>query len=67
MTDAAVQVGMLVAFSAKTVRVGMVTLSRGRFAWKECLEQSWFLTSVSAVPALLMTIPLGVMVAVKLL
>lgn len=65
-TDAAVQSGMLVAFSAKTVTTAGRSLAGGRFAWKECLHQAWFLTSVSIVPALLMMIPLGVLVAVNI-
>lgn len=65
-TDAATQAGMLVAFSAKVLATAARAVLKGRFAWKECLEQSWFLATVSSVPALLMTIPLGVMVAVNI-
>jgi phospholipid/cholesterol/gamma-HCH transport system permease protein len=66
IADAATQAGLLAGFSATAlVAVGRV-LVRARLAWRECLGQAWFLASVTTGPALLMTIPLGGVVAVNI-
>lgn len=38
---------------------------RGRLPWRETLRQSWYLVTVTAVPAILMAIPFGVIVSVQ--
>ncbi|MEU4343333.1 ABC transporter permease [Nocardia sp. NPDC023852] len=38
---------------------------RGRFAWREALAQGWFIVSVTAVPAVFVSIPFGVIVSVQ--
>jgi phospholipid/cholesterol/gamma-HCH transport system permease protein len=40
-------------------------LLRGRFAWREFVDQAWFLASVSVLPALLIAIPLGLVVVLE--
>src|SRR6202165_4926033 len=37
-------------------------LIKRRFAWREFVEQAWFLTSVSVVPTLFIAIPFGVVI-----
>ncbi|MBK0867795.1 MAG: ABC transporter permease [Saccharopolyspora sp.] len=64
--DAATQAGLLVEFAVTTLFAGLRALVRGRLSWRECLAQGWFLASVSTLPAVLMTIPLGVLVAVNI-
>lgn len=64
--DAMVQAGLLVEFGAIAMRSVILVVLGRRFAWRECLRQSWFLASVCTWPALLITIPLGVLVAVNL-
>lgn len=66
VTDAATQAGMLIGFAVNTLVTALDGLRRRRFAWRECVEQSWFLASVTLLPALLVTIPLGVVVAVNI-
>ncbi|MEU6132890.1 ABC transporter permease [Saccharopolyspora sp. NPDC047091] len=66
VADAAAQAGLLVVFSARTARAGVRAVLGRRLAWRECLEQCWFLAAVSSLPAVLMTIPLGVLVAVNI-
>ncbi|MFD9894860.1 MlaE family ABC transporter permease [Amycolatopsis sp. NPDC059027] len=59
------EVGVLFGFAADTAVAGWRTLSRRRFAWREALEQMWFLAGVTAVPAILVMIPFGVVVAAQ--
>ncbi|TKG71102.1 MlaE family ABC transporter permease [Prauserella endophytica] len=63
--DAFTQVGMLLNFSVRTFSTLGTVLARRRLAWREVLEQAWFLASVTTFPSLLVTIPLGVVVALN--
>ncbi|MEU6559850.1 MlaE family ABC transporter permease [Nocardia nova] len=38
---------------------------RGRLRWRETLNQAWYLVTVTAVPAILMAIPFGVIVSAQ--
>ncbi|KAA1419697.1 ABC transporter permease [Nocardioides humilatus] len=38
---------------------------RGRFSWDEFFEQAWFMTRVSLLPTILVSIPFGVIVSVQ--
>ncbi|WP_067828013.1 ABC transporter permease [Nocardia inohanensis] len=40
-------------------------LARGQFQWKEAVLQAWRLITVTAIPAILMAIPFGVIVSVQ--
>ncbi|MEU6561650.1 ABC transporter permease [Nocardia nova] len=51
---------------AGTASAGAVTdLVRMRFRWSEMLRQSWFFVTATAIPAVLMAIPFGVIVSVQ--
>lgn len=65
VVDALVQAGLLLDFGARTLTTTARVLARARLPWRECLQQSWFLAAVTALPALLVTIPLGVVVALN--
>lgn len=56
---------MLLAFAVQTGQAAVRVLLRRRLAWREVLEQAWFLAAVTTLPALLVTIPLGVVVALN--
>lgn len=43
----------------------IVDIARGRFPMREAIVQGWFFVSVSAVPAVLVALPLGVVIAVQ--
>nr|WP_026061539.1 ABC transporter permease [Rhodococcus rhodochrous] len=43
----------------------VVDIARGRFPMREAIVQGWFFISVSAVPAVLVALPLGVVIAVQ--
>jgi phospholipid/cholesterol/gamma-HCH transport system permease protein len=47
------------AFAAAT------DIARGRFSWEEFFEQAWFMTRVSLLPTILVSIPFGVIVSVQ--
>ncbi|MEU0538835.1 ABC transporter permease [Nocardia sp. NPDC005978] len=40
-------------------------IARGQFQWKEAILQAWRLVTVTAIPAILMAIPFGVIVSVQ--
>ncbi len=60
-----ITVGRLTALSIASVRYIAIDLARGRFPWREFVQQAWFVTSVSLLPAILVAIPFGVIVAVN--
>ena len=46
--------------------IAVVDLVAGRFPLRELVIQAWFLLSITVLPALLMAIPFGVIVAVQI-
>lgn len=42
-----------------------VDILRGRFSWDEFFQQAWFMTRVSLLPTILVSIPFGVIVSVQ--
>ncbi|MBL1079606.1 ABC transporter permease [Nocardia sp. 2] len=57
--------GRVVALGVEST-VGAVTdLVTRRFQWTETLRQTWYLITVTALPAVLMAIPFGVVVSVQ--
>lgn len=68
LTDSAVgravqAIGELVGFGLATIlAIGRVIITR-RLSLRETAQQTWFLASVTTMPALLITIPLGVVIA----
>ncbi|EFV12842.1 MlaE family ABC transporter permease [Segniliparus rugosus] len=53
----------MLAFGA--FRFLVVDTIRLRHPWKETIHQCWFITSVTAVPALLVSVPFGIIVMVQ--
>src|SRR4051794_35937191 len=60
-----VTVGRLTSLSISVTRYIATDLVRGRFPWREFILQAWFVTSVSLLPAVLVAIPFGVIVAIN--
>lgn len=58
------ELGALMGFTGQIGAAAIDAVRHGRFAWQECVDQTWFLASVTLWPALLVTIPLGVVVSV---
>ncbi|KAA5834207.1 ABC transporter permease [Saccharopolyspora hirsuta] len=65
IADALLQVGLLLDFAVRTAGAAFRTVGRARFNVAEFLRQATFLASVTTLPALLVTIPLGVVVALN--
>ncbi|PRX45420.1 phospholipid/cholesterol/gamma-HCH transport system permease protein [Prauserella shujinwangii] len=63
--DALNQAGLLLAFAVRTTAAAGRVVARRRLSWRELLEQTWFLAAVTTTPAVLVTIPLGVVVALN--
>ncbi|GAA3046739.1 ABC transporter permease [Kitasatospora albolonga] len=55
------QSGQLLALAATTVR----DVFRRPFQWRELIEQFWFLASVTILPAALVSIPFGAVIALQ--
>ncbi|WP_245663346.1 MlaE family ABC transporter permease [Nocardia inohanensis] len=56
----------MVDIAAESVRGAVVDIVRGRFQWREMLHQAWYLITVTALPAILMAVPFGVIVSVQI-
>jgi phospholipid/cholesterol/gamma-HCH transport system permease protein len=57
--------GALYAMVLDTIAATVRELFHGRFAWREFVDQSWFLASVSVLPAILIAIPFGLVVVLE--
>ncbi|WP_245720836.1 MlaE family ABC transporter permease [Nocardia pseudovaccinii] len=57
--------GRLVDLFGQAVGGAVVDIARMRFKWSEALRQSWFFVTTTAIPAILMAIPFGVIVSVQ--
>ncbi|WP_081615397.1 ABC transporter permease [Nocardioides sp. Iso805N] len=62
VSQALTQTGDMFALALDTVRMTF----RRPFAWRELLDQFWFVTSVSWIPAMLVAIPFGAVIALQL-
>lgn len=65
MAQSFVTGGEMVVMSASAARYLVTDIPRGRFAWKECVRQAWFMTSVSVIPTVLVAVPFGVIISVQ--
>ncbi|QIS13037.1 ABC transporter permease [Nocardia arthritidis] len=57
--------GRAVDLAAESVRGTVTDLLGLRFQWHEMLRQAWYLVTVTAIPAVLMAVPFGVVVSVQ--
>ncbi|MDZ5620506.1 ABC transporter permease [Nocardioides sp. HM23] len=58
--------GDLVILSAESVRFIATDILARRFSWPEFLLQCWFMTRVSLLPTILVSIPFGVITSVQI-
>lgn len=65
LSDLALQVGGLVAFSTRALAAVPRTVVRRRLSVREVVEQTAFLARVCSGPALLLMLPIGVLIAVS--
>ncbi len=65
-TDSSLQtLGRFFGLGAQALGFLVTDLVRLRHPWRDTLNQAWFIISVTAIPALLVSIPFGVIVAVQ--
>lgn len=57
--------GRGVELCVESVQGTTTDIVQGRFQWREMLFQCWFFISVTALPAVLMAIPFGVIVSIE--
>jgi phospholipid/cholesterol/gamma-HCH transport system permease protein len=57
--------GDLYALAGDTFLAGIQGVARRTFPWKEAISQAWFIASVCVLPAILVAIPFGILVAVE--
>jgi len=65
-TDSSLQtLGRFLELAVQSVVYLFTDLIRLHHPWRETVNQAWFIVSVTAIPALLVSIPFGVIVAVQ--
>jgi phospholipid/cholesterol/gamma-HCH transport system permease protein len=57
--------GDLCALTFDSVWLTVRAIARRTFAWREFLDQAWFLASVSVVPTVLIAIPIGLVIVLE--
>lgn len=57
--------GSMISLGLKASRYAVTDIVRGRFSWKESVDQAWFMTRVALLPTILVAIPFGVIVAIQ--
>lgn len=57
--------GRTVMLGVTSTVILVVDLVRLRHPWRETISQSWFIVSVTAIPAVLVAVPFGVIVSVQ--
>ncbi|MBL1074241.1 ABC transporter permease [Nocardia sp. 2] len=57
--------GRTVELAVESLRGTVTDIASGRFPWREMLHQAWYLITVTALPAILMAVPFGVVVSVQ--
>ncbi|MCJ0904585.1 ABC transporter permease [Rhodococcus sp. ARC_M6] len=60
------EIGLLFTFTVHVCLAAITAVRRRRLAWREAVEQMWFLAHVTAVASALVMIPLGVGVALQI-
>ncbi|MGW0248361.1 MlaE family ABC transporter permease [Nocardia goodfellowii] len=57
--------GRVVRLGARATALLVLDIARRRFPLREALVQAWFFVSVSALPAIMISLPMGVVIAVQ--
>ncbi len=60
------EIGLLFTFTVRVCVAAFTSLRHKRLAWREALDQMWFLAHVTSVASALVMIPLGVGVALQI-
>ncbi|TYL49595.1 ABC transporter permease [Nocardioides sp. BGMRC 2183] len=66
MRAGVITTGQLVQLSVESVRWGVSDIVARRFSWTEFFLQCWFMTRVSLLPTILVSIPFGVITSVQI-
>lgn len=66
MTTTAEGFGRTIRLGARASSITIVDSLAGRFPVREAVVQGWFLLSITVLPALLMAVPFGVIIAVQI-
>ena len=66
MRAGVVTTGQLVVLSVESARYIVTDIVARRFSWTEFLLQCWFMTRVSLLPTILVSIPFGVITSVQI-
>lgn len=57
--------GRAIQIAVGAVFYAVTDILRGRFSWRETIQQAWFIITVTATPTVLVAIPFGVIVAAQ--
>lgn len=58
--------GKLVVLAYEAFKYGITDIISGKFSWSEFFLQAWFMTRVSLLPTILVSIPFGVIISVQI-
>lgn len=58
--------GKLVILGYEALKYGITDIISGKFSWSEFFLQAWFMTRVSLLPTILVSIPFGVIISVQI-
>ncbi|MET9285966.1 MlaE family ABC transporter permease [Nocardia beijingensis] len=58
--------GRTVRLGARSTWILVADIATGRFPWREAIVQAWFFVTVTAIPAALLAVPFGVVIAVQI-
>lgn len=58
--------GKLVILGYEGLKYGITDMISGKFSWSEFFLQAWFMTRVSLLPTILVSIPFGVIISVQI-
>lgn len=58
-------IGAMIVLGVEATVFAAVDIVRNRFAWREFLEQAWFMVRVALLPTILVAIPFGVIVSIQ--
>lgn len=65
VVDSMATFGRSIQLAVGSIFYAVTDIVCGRFSWRECIKQSWFIITVTATPAVLVAIPFGVIVAAQ--
>lgn len=65
VVDSLATLGRAIQIAISATYYAIADILTRRFSWRECIQQTWFIITVTATPTVLVSIPFGVIVAAQ--